>query len=461
MNKHLNNYWSEKHKLILVEFLNTLNDLEIKHFIWRNSEGLPTNNFSKDVDIIVDPLKINTAIKRLKLIYKKNKLTFIAYRKIEKGHICIGMNTNDKFAIHIDLIAGYSSKGYECFSFAQLYNETIMVNGLRILNPLYNSLLLFISKIFNYSKPFLKEEYCNEIYKAHLSFPEFKILLKKLLGDKLGKQVSLDIDEKDFIKILDYSHSITNAIKLNVFKRRPLKSIKSSLYFYFEKFNLIVLNFRKNSKVFAVIGPDGSGKSTFIDALIDSLKFYYVQGESTVNFSLYHHRPNILPNLGAVGEKVGFKEQDKDFTNPHRAKLASKTSSIIRLFYYWLDYIIGFYLLVGKDIIRGRFSVFDRYSYDYLVDPARIRLNLPFWIRNMFVKFMPHPKIVFYLDAPPEVIYKRKQELSLDEIYRQNKIFKNLTSSHQRFVVLDSNRSVEQSVNEATRLILESFTIKL
>ena len=79
----------------------------------------------------------------------------------------------------------------------------------------------------------------------------------------------------------------------------------------------------------------------------------------------------------------------------------------------------------------------------------------------MFVKFMPHPKIVFYLDASPEVIYKRKQELSLDEIYRQNKIFKKLTSSHKRFVVLDSNRPVEQSVNEATRLILNSFTLKL
>jgi thymidylate kinase len=461
MNKHIGNYWSEKHKLILVEFLDTLNSLSIKHFIWRNSEGLPANNFSKDVDIMLDPLKINTAIKCLKLIYKKNNLTFFAYNKIEKGHICIGIDTNNKFAIHLDLIAGYSSKGYECFSFEQLYNETIIVKELRILNPLYNSLLLFISKIFNYKQPFLKEEYCNEIYKAHLSFPEFKILLKKLLGDKLGKKVSLDIDKKDFIKILNYSPSITYALKINVLKSKPLKSIKSALGFYFEKFNVIVLGFKKNSKVFAVIGPDGSGKSTFIDALINSLKFYYVQGESTVNFSLYHHRPNILPNLGAVGEKVGYKEQDKDFTNPHRAKPAGKISSIFRMIYYWLDYIIGFYLLVGKDVRRRRFSIFDRYSYDFLVDPARIRLNLPFWIRNKFVKFMPHPKIVFYLEASPEVIFKRKQELHLDEIYRQNKIFKNLTSSHQRFVVLDSNRPVEHSVNEATSLILDSFTIKL
>ena len=84
MNKHINNYWSENHKFILVEFLDTLNSLSIKYFIWRNSEGLPVNNLSKDVDIMVDPSKINTAIKCLKLVYKKNNLTFFAIIKLKR-----------------------------------------------------------------------------------------------------------------------------------------------------------------------------------------------------------------------------------------------------------------------------------------------------------------------------------------------------------------------------------------
>ena len=74
---------------------------------------------------------------------------------------------------------------------------------------------------------------------------------------------------------------------------------------------------------------------------------------------------------------------------------------------------------------------------------------------------MPHPKVVFYLDASPEVIYKRKQELTLNEITRQNRLYKEVASSNKRFITLDSNRPVSESVDEAIKIILENFTVKL
>jgi thymidylate kinase len=68
--------------------------------------------------------------------------------------------------------------------------------------------------------------------------------------------------------------------------------------------------------------------------------------------------------------------------------------------------------------------------------------------RKTYVKFMAHPKIVFYLKADPDVIYKRKQELTLEEIKRQNEIYLEVAKLHPRFKILDANRHYDESVNE-------------
>ena len=209
------------------------------------------------------------------------------------------------------------------------------------------------------------------------------------------------------------------------------------------------------------MAPDGAGKTTFIEMLIDEINFYFVNDKNDQRFNVYHFRPNLLPNLGALGEKTGIKQQDKDFTNPHRAKPASKLSSLIRISYYWVDYVIGYNYFVRKDVQFDKFSVFDRYSYDLIVDPGRTRLNLPLWVRKLYVKCTIHPKIVFYLDADPEVIYKRKQELTLDEITRQNIEYKKVAASHKRFVTLDSNLGTNESVDDALKTILDTFTERL
>ena len=54
---------------------------------------------------------------------------------------------------------------------------------------------------------------------------------------------------------------------------------------------------------------------------------------------------------------------------------------------------------------------------------------------------MPHPSIVFYLDADSAVVFGRKQELQLDEIARQQIAYRALAETHDRFVSLDANRS--------------------
>lgn len=212
-------------------------------------------------------------------------------------------------------------------------------------------------------------------------------------------------------------------------------------------------------KSIAVEAPDGAGKTTFIDALVTEIARYFVSDPS--KSAIRHFRPLLLPNLGAAGEKIGVMKQDKNFTEPHRAKPANFISSFIRMTYYWLDYFIGMPLILRKDAQFDKITIFDRYIYDFLVDPFRTRIKLPYWIRLFFVKMVKQPKIVFVLDAPVDVIYARKQELSMIEIKRQLLEYSKLKGLGHRVYILDATASPQAMAKEALKVIVERFTNKL
>jgi thymidylate kinase len=257
---------------------------------------------------------------------------------------------------------------------------------------------------------------------------------------------------------LEYRH--TNSLKnLYKFFKKPLQTTYNVTKFLLEKFYRIIYCPIKFQNFISVQGADGTGKSTFIDGLVKAIAFYNVSEYSKSH--VYHHRPTILPNLGSVGEKTGLMKEDKDFTNPHRAKPASFMSSLVRMTYYWLDYLIGVPVKLRKDVQFDRFTIYDRYIYDFLIDPHRARINLPYWLRKVFTRLVPQPRIVFILLTDAEIIYARKQELTIKEINRQIVEFTKLSKSHKRFIILDASKSPEKLVEEAMGIIVEKFTQRI
>ena len=209
------------------------------------------------------------------------------------------------------------------------------------------------------------------------------------------------------------------------------------------------------------MAPDGTGKTTFLTQLLNRLAFLYVDAPNDIKrFHLYHFRPGLFPNLGAVGEKARVMKQDTDFTNPHRAKPAGFFSSLIRITYYWLDYVLGWMYYTRRDVQYDLYTVYDRYSYDLLVDPRRTRLKLPYWVRRCFVACMPHPKINFFLKASPDVIIKRKAELTHNEITRQVSAYERL-SVRKNIITIDANKCVDEMVDEALPHLLSAYWEKL
>lgn len=453
------NNWTHRHGEIFSSLIMGLESANIRYFILRNYEQLPNKNTSKDIDILVDPNRIKEANQILQNVYKQHNLTHIYLVRFTWVYCWRGMDINNHLSIHIDLIAGYRMKGYEVFSFDELYQQTMEYNGFRVLNRYYEGLMVFIYKQFGYKNPPLKQEYKDIIYAMHCQNPQFTTDLQTIVGQPLVKNITEAIAVRDFDKMLSYSQLLTAKLKQHSFKKDPIGVLFRIIEFYWLKFQRIILCRRKYGKTFSVMAPDGAGKTTFLNLLIEDLGFYYLREAELAH--VLHFRPEILPNLGAVGEKAGMMKQDKNFTTPHRAKPAGFLSSLLRITYYWCDYVIGWFFYTSKDIQYDRFTVFDRYSYDLLVDPRRTRLGLPYWIRKLYVALIPQPKLTFYLDVEPEEIFRRKQELAPDEINRQVDEYRKLVKSSKRFIVLNGNRPIEQIKNDAIEIILNKFCTKL
>lgn len=197
------------------------------------------------------------------------------------------------------------------------------------------------------------------------------------------------------------------------------------------------------------LGTDGSGKSTIIDYIKPFLneafhdKVYYE-----------HMRPNFIPSIARL---FGKKDtQSGPVTNPHGSSTSGFLGSFFRWAYYLLDYTFGYYIKVlPKKTFKSCIWIFDRYYYDYLIDPKRARIKLPIWILKIGQLLIPEPDIIICLGADPAIIHSRKPELPLPEIERQVKALKKFSENHRRAVWVDTGITIEESRDAALHHIVK------
>lgn len=450
--------WTNLHVEFTSTLLQELEDEGIKYFILRNYEKLPEQNLGKDIDIVIEP---KSYIRTKNVLLKVMNMLDIHYYQItqfDRMRCWYIMDNKKHFGIHIDIIENEVYKGFEFFSFERLYRNVEKYNGFYVLNKTMDTVMLLVQNIVAYKS--LKDKYRTTIANNYTQFKdEIDKEIINFWGKSLGETMVGCLSRLDFDSIVENAHKYESGAMKNIFLKRPFYTLYGILRFLCGKIYRVILCPKKFWRFIAVEAPDGTGKTTFINSLVTELRKYYVSDEG--RFCIHHFRPLILPNLGAVGEKAGIMKQDTDFSKPHRAKPAGMISSFIRILYYWIDYVIGIPLLLRKEVHYERYTIFDRYIYDFLIDPKRSRINLPRWIRLLFTRFVIQPQIVFVLLADAEVIYKRKQELTKEEISRQLVEFRKLKSIGEKVVFIDANQDIDTMVNQATEIIINRFLNKV
>lgn len=450
--------WSMQHCSFMSFLFTQFEQQNIKYFILRNYSELPEYNTAKDIDIVIEPGKyIETREILIQTMHKFN-IEYYTIHKFDRMRCWYIMDLEKHFSIHIDIIENELYKGYEYFQFNELYANVIPYKNFYVLNPIFDTAMLLIQNLVAYKQ--LKPKYRKTIEINYAKYPhEIEKLIIDFWGNKIGSKLIFDLRSSNFDNIVENAKELEHVAKKRMFRKKPFYTSINIIRFLLEKFCQIVLCPKERRKFFAVEAPDGTGKTTFINELIKELSFFYNCGPE--RFKVHHFRPSFLPNLGAAGEKVGVMKQDKDFTNPHRAKPVGKISSFIRMTYYWIDYILGVPILLRKESQYGEYTIFDRYIYDFLVDPRRSRINLPYWLRMVFTKLTQKPRVVFILKATPSIVYKRKQELTLNEITRQMADFERLKNINKNCVFINADNNPQQMVNDALQIIMTKFMHKI
>lgn len=193
-------------------------------------------------------------------------------------------------------------------------------------------------------------------------------------------------------------------------------------------------------RVIAVLGPDGSGKSTFADALVAG-----PLGHEPV--MRLHHRP---------GAFVAKSPSATPVTEPHAGDPYPRVLAAAKLAFLFLDFRLGWWTRIRPFVQRGGWVVWERPWWDISIDPTRYRLQGWSGAARALGAGLPVPDLVIVLEAPVDVLLARKREVSEAELMRQTEELRHVVPAKVRTVFLDSREPIpallEQAADELERL---------
>jgi thymidylate kinase len=192
----------------------------------------------------------------------------------------------------------------------------------------------------------------------------------------------------------------------------------------------------------AVLGPDGAGKSLVIDTIRVQLS------KAFRNVRCFHLRPKLLRKNGGAGAVV---------TDPHGKPPRGTIASVAKAFFLLGDYVLGYWLQLAPAMMRSDLLIFDRYIYDLLVDSKRVRYGGPQWLLRLVSRIVPRPDLVILLDAPPEVLWSRKQEVPFEEVARQRERYLQVVQQLPSAVVVNAAQTPPEVVESVMNAIVEFY----
>jgi thymidylate kinase len=211
----------------------------------------------------------------------------------------------------------------------------------------------------------------------------------------------------------------------------------------------------KTSKMITFSGVDGAGKTTILTEIKKLLEKKYKK-----NVVVLRHRPSVLPILSAIKHGKQKAEQKTMEVLPRTGGNKSTLSSLIRFFYYLIDYIFGQWIVFVKHTLKGDIIIYDRYYFDFINDARRTNIQLNEKFIKFFYRFIFKADINIFLYAAPEIILSRKQEMDEKSIVELTTKYKTLfesfaENSKQKYIC------IENIDKEKTLQIIENFYIKV
>ena len=431
-------------KQLLKKLFDSLNNSECNYCVLRNYETLPESLGGSDLDLAVLPAEEETVHLLVREVVKEYGGSIILeYNGSLRVLRCLGCHQNEWWGLAIDLFSSIQYKGVEYISTDSLIKRAVDHKGIKVTNNCDANTVALAKELLINGKS--RKDYFPRAVELHANTGENSLV---------SLQESFDSETISYFeKILTAGVEDTNTLRKlafmmrhDVLDRKPLSKVPARIK------NMVIRCRRlvhPPGMCIALLGTDGAGKTTMINAITPVLEQAL---HSKVQYE--HLRPNWLPAIGvAIGQRA--ESDGSTVTEPHAQQPSGVIGSLARLIYYSIDYTVGYWFKIYPRLVkRPHICLFDRYHYDLLLDPRRMRIALPQWVIRMVLFCAPQPRVVLCLGGEPRAIYARKPETSLVEVSRQVNALQAFCTRNSRAVWVDTGVSVNNSKNQVMGAIL-------
>ena len=190
--------------------------------------------------------------------------------------------------------------------------------------------------------------------------------------------------------------------------------------------------------IITVVGPDGSGKTSFCEALTAGV----LGGEDVRRI---HHRFARLPVRGGG---------TTDTSQPHAQTPYPRGASEAKVLALFGETLVGMLGSARSFARRGGFLIIERGWWDLAVDPARYRLRPNAGLVRGLGRLLPTSDLLVVLEGPAELLATRKNECSEEELARQVRAWRNVVPRRQHTLYLDVSLPLVDVVSLATAEVL-------
>lgn len=383
-----------------------------------------------DIDILLkqEEFKNIEEILEVFCIKENLKIVQVLHHDLWAKNIFLFNPLNGEY-LNLDLYGELSRKEIIFFNEEDIFNSLDMYENIPILSSEKEFINYLIKKL---DKDDLTEE--NFVHLRYL-FLKSEMKCKNALIEFFPTKYNLlvEVFQNDNFKDMQ---KYRNEVILN-FYRSIKKSKKRKILNIFRTIKRIL---NPTGLTISFLGPDGSGKSTIIDTILEKrLPFR--------RDDYFHLKPVIAKKVSLSDEMV---------TDPHKYAPYSPLKSYIKLLYFIYQYNFGWIKNILKLKIKSSLVIFDRYFDDMLVDYKRYRYGGSLKIAKFIRYFISKPDLYFILIADPDVIYKRKQEVPFEELERQVKKYRELADG-KRYFSIDVNRNPQEISKEIITIMMEKM----
>jgi hypothetical protein len=196
----------------------------------------------------------------------------------------------------------------------------------------------------------------------------------------------------------------------------------------------------------ALAGPDGVGKSTALNA---SREWFHSRAPFVETFTR-QWRPALLPPLAWF---LGRGSDTAADTKPRRER---GNLQILRLSYYFFDYLLGSWWKDRNRSDRSRLVLYDRSAIDMTVDPYRYGLASCRGTQLIW-KLTPRPQTLILLYDNPARIYGRKGDLDENETADQMYTWLKLAAQDRLHALIRADAGPEEVACCTRDLLVDAF----